>query len=197
MTTGQLADRLKVSRETIRNYASEFADYLSPEAVGVAANAKRRYSDKDALTLATIARLRANGQNYESIRGALDNGQLLEALPPVPSEAEKEARENVALVVRPEYERVLDRVGQLEGELENLRAERDRAIATWQGDVTRLNERIAILEREKGLIEGELTALKAERLPIRTTLQIAAVITIGMLVLVLIAVVLLAGRGGG
>ena len=68
----------------------------------------------------------------------------------MPSPAEKEARENVALIARPEYEWALDRVQQLEGELDALRSERDRAIERWQTDTSELNEKMQQLQLELG-----------------------------------------------
>ena len=54
-----------------------------------------------------------------------------------------------SLVPTAERNRYLDRIQTLESELNELRVERDRAISQWQGDVTRLNKRIAALEREQ------------------------------------------------
>jgi DNA-binding transcriptional MerR regulator len=195
-TTGDLAARLNVSRDTIRNYARDFSEFLTNEATGIEPNARRRYTERDALILATIADLRANGLTVEQVTDALRGGRLVETVPPAPTPAEKEARENAALIVRPEYERVLDRVQQLEGELDTLRAERDRAIERWQDDTTALNVKIQALERELGEARGELTALKAERLPVRLMLQIAAVFIVGLLVFLALAVLYFGSRGG-
>jgi DNA-binding transcriptional MerR regulator len=179
----------------VRNYARDFAEFLSPEAIGIEPNARRRYSERDALILATVADLRANGLTVEQVSEALHGGRLADKLPEAPTPAETQARESIALIARPEYERALDRVQQLEGELDLLRSERDRAIERWQSDTTDLNTRINVLERELGEARGELTALKAERLPVAVMLRIAAVFLVGLLIFLALAVVFLAGRG--
>lgn len=195
-TTGDLAARFNVSRDTIRNYARDFGEFLSQEATGIEPNARRRYSDADALILATVANLRANGLNVEQVTEALRGGRLVDKLPEAPTPAETEARESIALVAMPEHARVLDRVQQLEGELDSLRSERDRAIERWQTDTTELNARINGLERELGEARGKLGALESERLPMRTTLQIAAVLLLGLLVFLALAVVFLSQQTG-
>lgn len=195
-TTGDLAARFNVSRDTIRNYARDFGEFLSKEATGIEPNARRRYSERDALILATVANLRANGLNVEQVKESLRAGRLVDTLPEAPSPAEAEARQSIALIARPEYERALDRIGALESELDGLRAERDRAIDRWQDDTTALNVKIQQLERDLGEARGELNALKAERLPVAVTLRIAAVFIVGLLVFLALAVLYFGSRGG-
>ncbi len=60
----------------------------------------------------------------------------------------------------------------------------------WQADVTRLNERIASLERELGEARGAL----AERRPSDYWVRLVIMLIIGLLIVGLLAVVFLAGR---
>jgi DNA-binding transcriptional MerR regulator len=191
MTTGELARILRVHVNTIRLWADEYSAYLSDTAVGQPLAKRRRLTDRDAIVLATVAQLRNDGLNHAQIVEALDGGRLLDALPAAPTPEEAAARERVGLVPVAELHRALDRVRSLQDEIEAIRSDRDRGVIALE----KANADIARLERERGLIEGELNALKTERLPVRTMLQIAAVFLVGMLILVALAVVFLAGRG--
>ncbi len=195
-TTGELAARLSVSRDTIRNYARDFGEFLSKEATGLEPNARRRYSEHDALVLATAADLRSRGLTVEQVRESLRSGRLVDVLPDVPSPAETEARQNIALIARAEFDRALDRVAQLESELDGLRSERDRAIERWQADTSELNSHIQRLEGELGQARGELMALKAERQPSAYWVRLLVLAIIGMLIVLAVAVVFLSGRAG-
>jgi DNA-binding transcriptional MerR regulator len=194
---------LKVGASTIRYWAGEYGSFLSDGATGRAHGARREFNDDDALVFATISQLRNEGKTPTEIADALHDGHRVDALPSAPTPEEREARESVALVAKPEYERALDRVRGLTEELEKARDERDRAIERWQtdtqsliithqGEVSKLNERIAELERQLGEAKGAL----AERLPMRTTLQIAAALLVGLLIFLALAVIYLSSRGG-
>jgi DNA-binding transcriptional MerR regulator len=192
MRTGQLATLLGVHPNTIRLWCSEYRHYLSEGAAGSPDRTTRELTDHDALVLATVADLRGQGLARTQIVEALDAGRLVAALPAAPTPDETEARARVALVPAAERDRYLDRIQTLEVELNELRAERDRAIQTWQSDTSRLNDRIAALERELGEARGALS----ERLPVAVMLRVAAVFIVGMLILVALAVVYLGSRGG-
>lgn len=192
MRTGQLATLLNVHPNTIRLWCSEYRHHLSAGAVGSPSRQTRDLTDKDCLVLATVADMRGQGITRQQIADALDAGRLVAALPAAPSPDETDARARVALVPAAERDRYLDRLQSLETELNDLRAERDRAITTWQADTSALNVRIADLERQLGEARGAL----AERLPMRTTLQIAAVMIVGLLVFLALAVVFLSSRAG-
>lgn len=188
MRTGQLATRIGVSTSTIRLWCSEYRHYLSTGAVGSPDRQTRDLDDHDCLVLATVADMRGQGLTRAQIVEALDAGKLLTALPEAPTPAENEARQSISLVPMPEYQRLADLVRVKESEIDRVQEQYNQALISLQ----EANDKIAALREEIGMLRGQV----GERLPVRTTLQIAAVITIGMLVLVLIAVVLLAGRGG-
>ncbi len=191
MTSGELARRLNVSRDTVRNYARDFSEFLSNEATGAGMpNAKRRYSWDDARTLATVANLRAKGLNVEQIRAALRDGERLDTVPDAPTPAEQEARSRVQLVPLSEYQRIADVLRVREVELDRLREERDSALERWQGDVTQLNARIADLQHEIGVLQGQLS----ERLPPQRMMQIILLVAAFMVIVVI--VLALSGRVG-
>lgn len=159
MKIGEVAKRLSVSTDIVRYAANSYSEYMSASAGGQIKGAKRQFNERDCQVIATILKLRDQGLAPEQISRALKTIDL-EPCPDLPDPAEQAARESVALVAQPEYERALDRIRLLEQDLENAKAERNRALETWQGDITRLNDRIADLEHQLGNAEGELQVLK-------------------------------------
>lgn len=192
MTTGDLARILKVHVNTIRHWAKIYAPYLSDTAVD-RGGARRELSERDAIVLATVAQLRNEGLNHERVLEALDAGRLVDRLPDAPTAEEAAARERVALVPVAELHRALDRVQTIQAELDTVRADRDRGVIALE----QANTRIAQLEREKALVEGELINIKAERQPAEFWLRVIIPLVIGVVIIALVAVVYLAGRGGG
>lgn len=187
---GDIAKRLDIHPNTVRNWSDEYTRFLSGGAVGKAPGTRRRYNDQDALVLATIASLRNQGLKPAQIVEALENGRLVETLPPLPTAEEEAARASIELVAMPEYTRVLDQLRSAELEKQRIITERDSAYLARD----KANERIAELQHEIGQLQGRLEALESERLPTRSMLQIILVIAIGSLVVVAVVVVLVAGR---
>lgn len=194
MKAGEASKRVNIHPNTVREWATQYARFMSD-----GATARRRdFSERDLQVLATIQRLRDQGKPHFEIVAALDAGQLVDSVPPLTPPEVEEARKEVGLVPQVEVERSLavERIQTLETALSQAIEERNEAIERWQNDTTDLNQRIAVLERELGEARGKLTAIEAERLPVRTMLQIAAVLLVGLLVFLALAVVFLAGRGG-
>lgn len=189
MKTGDLAERLNTHPNTIRAWAREYSDFLSDKANA----ARRSYSEDDALVIATVANLRESGLLHEQIEQSLQNGTRVNSVPELPTPEEQAARESISLVPSSEYQRIIDRVQTLQGELEQARQERDNAIEQWQLGTTELNKRIAELEHNLGIAQGELKRLESERLPVTFWLMILAAV----IVIVAIAVYLLATSGAG
>lgn len=142
LTVSDVAGRLGISAGTVRNYTSQFADHLSPEATPPPGQ-PRRFTDEDLRVMATAKSLLAEGLTYDQVRERLAEGvHLVEEVevPPTP-EPEPERTETalvpvatLQLYVQP-YVRERDRVIM----------ERDEALA-----------RVAELEREVGRLEGQL-----------------------------------------
>lgn len=81
----QAARYAGVSGTTIRGWAREYSDYLSPTANPPAGQA-RQFSEDDLAVFATVATLRAQLVTTEDIRAALDAGQRLEPVRPLEEE---------------------------------------------------------------------------------------------------------------
>lgn len=71
-----MADVLNVSPSTIRNWAIDFADYLSDNALK-GESRHRRFSDDDLAVLYTIAELRRRGESFADIRAMIASGHTL------------------------------------------------------------------------------------------------------------------------
>lgn len=188
LKTGELAKRLDIHENTVRAWADEFREFMSPGAVAP----KRKFTSEDGDILATVAAMRAEYAPFEGIHRALGNGRR-ETLPPLPTPEEESARQSMQLVAMPEYTRVLDLLRSKEIELDRVLNERDAALR----DKDAANAQIADLRQDIGELRGRLESLESERLPVRQTLQIAAVFIIGLLVFLALAVVFLSSRGGG
>jgi DNA-binding transcriptional MerR regulator len=194
---GDLATRLKVHPNTLRNWGDEsvYAPYLSNEAKGRAPGAKRRFTERDALVLATIAFHRDIGLKSDQIAQLLADGKLLEALPTLPADmppAEREARDSIQLVTMPEYIRVMDLLRSKEDELGRVIGERDTAVR----DKDAAQGRISDLQREIGQLQGRLEALEQERQPASYWVRILLIAVIGVLIVGGLAIVFLAARTG-
>lgn len=190
---GEAAKRLKVHANTIRNWADEYSAYMSPEALGQSPGGKRRFTEDDLRILATVAELRGQGIGAEKIREALGNGRRTDVIPPLPTPEEEQARQSIALIPLPEYTRILDLLKSREDELARVISERDAALA----DKDTLNTRIADLQREIGQLQGRLESVEQvldERRPADWWLRLIIPLTIGIVIIALIAVIYLANR---
>lgn len=195
MKIGEVARRLGVTTDIVRYAATSFSHHLSASAGGQAKGTTRQFDDRDCRVLATILKMRDQGLNAEQIDQALHTADL-EPCPELPSAAEQAARESIGLVAQPEYARALDRIGELQQDLETAKIERAQALETWQTDVTRLNDRIATLEHELGKAEGELTAMRESYRPAEIWLRrlLWGVVAAVVVTAALIAVALLLAR---
>lgn len=191
MKIGEVAKRLEVTTDVIRYAANTYSEHVTDSAGGHIKGAKRQFTEHDCQVLATILKLREQGLAPDQISQALKTTDL-EPCPEMPDPAATAARESIALVAQPEYERALDRIVQLQTDLEQAKEEREQALETWQTDVTKLNDRIADLERELGHAQGELDILRADRRPsdywltrlaVAVLLTVAAVVIIGGVIL--------------
>lgn len=156
MKTTEIAKRLGVSTNTIRNWCKEYATFLSADAKVSGSGTVRHFSDRDALILATISDLRNKGLPHEQISKALAENRLVETLPGAATPEEEHVRRNLALVPLAQLQRALDQMQVLQGEIERLTHERDRALAAREADTQKYTERIADLNRELGRARGLL-----------------------------------------
>lgn len=197
MQTSELAKWLGLAAVTIRQWsAGEWAQYLSPTAQG-GEGRSRVFNDRDARIIAHIARLKASGQDRDSIHAALKSMQADEwrNLPPMPtappdfepiqmiptSTAETAIDQQRRGLMR-EITLLEERIEQLTDELSSERESK----AALQAELTVSREQIGELRGKLGNIEKERPAAR-----FWLTVLVAAVI----LAVVATAILLLAGRG--
>lgn len=195
-----MAAWLDVSARTIRLWSGEYAEYLSPQAVGGDGRA-RSFNELDQRILARVAALRTQNTAIEDIHADLkllhaDQWQDLPPMPPsaspddtpiqmVPREtAERVFYEQRAALLR-EIEIRESRIGELTAE---LRQERDNA-AQLQSELTAARESL-------GELRGQLSTLDGTAQRERRALVIGLV-ALAVAVAVLLAVVILLALAGG
>lgn len=142
-STRHMANILNVSRETIRAWSHEFADFLHEDARPE--DGKRRYyNSEDVRVLALVAQLKQRHQPYAEIHVALANGDRAD--PPDGA---------TALTSDTDQKRIFalqTRVAQLEQQLDDAQAEVARAdllkeqLTEAQAEIARLNREIGALE---------------------------------------------------
>ena len=174
MKTSELAKRLGISSSTVRSWASDYAAFLSPKAAGKDSGSPRDYSEADALVLATIANMRDKGFGHEQIIDALEVDDPTRAAPETSASAHSAASNasddpiplldpDEAIVPVSQLHRTLDEFRHLQKDMEKVEAERDRILARWEQDSSRLTERVIGLEGKVGEYRGELRAVRKER----------------------------------
>ena len=153
MRTGDVATRLGVSPETIRNYVRDFGDFLSDQK-----GKHRSYTGDDIDTLATIRQLYDDKLAPDAIREKLSEGYRLK-LDDVPSGI---YRDLVPLAAVDQIKALAETRQALEG----IQAERDKL----QAEVEALKEELrtstkenADLRERVGRAEGRLEELAKRR----------------------------------
>ena len=187
LKAGEVAKRINVHSNTVRNWSSEYAAFLSADAVGAGSGSRRRFTEHDAVILATIADLRAKGYTPTQVTEALQSGRVVDVLPNLPTPEEEEARRDVALVPVAQLERALDEVRRIRDELERVTAERDRALERGETKTAELNATINELQAELGRAQGTL----AERQPTRWWLQVVVGLVLFAALMLAVVVALL------
>src|SRR5262249_31616316 len=134
-TTAQLHQRLGVPKPTIRNWSSEYAQFLS-ERARPGEGKTRLFTYDDLIVLNTVryyARVEG-GNNNDRIRQVLASGQRITELPKCRTREEERVLDQIQLVPAIQLERAIDRVTSLKKETEKVMLEatenarqRDRA----------------------------------------------------------------------
>ena len=78
-TTKDICEKFGVSRETVRQWTTQFTDYLSPTATPEKGR-QRNYTEEDLSVLALVSNQKSTGSTSEEIAAALAAGQR--ATPP-------------------------------------------------------------------------------------------------------------------
>jgi DNA-binding transcriptional MerR regulator len=153
MKTGEVAARIGVARQTVRNWKDEFAEYLSPHLSKSGKGTVLIYNDHDVRVLATIAHCKDQRFTPDEIRHVLDDDDNLVDIPPLPSKEEAAARQRVKLVPLSEVQRAIT---TLETERDRIIAEREAERKEYQQQLAEANQQIQQLSEQVGLLTGEL-----------------------------------------
>lgn len=141
-----------ISSATVRVWANEFKEFLSPRA-NPEANKHRMFTVGDVEVLALVSDMRGEKHGYEAIKVALAQGQRGEAPPLPPSDIvaltlSQEGQEFIAMM-----ENLVNRVEQLERQADSRdREELDKA----REEIRRLDRLIGGLENENKRLREQL-----------------------------------------
>lgn len=141
----QIGKHLGVSDATIRNWAAEFADYLSPGSQTAAPGEVRTFTPDDLTILETVAALRRQNLNYEEIQQRLADGERIEIdAPPID--------------VKPGQETAVT-IAAFQSTLQSYEARIDKQ----QTQITELYERLTEAEKRAVAAETEVRLLREKR----------------------------------
>lgn len=141
-TASYVLELFEVSRETVRQWSAEFADYLSPSA-NPGDRLPRQFTDDDMRVFSLVAKMKEEGKRYSDIHAALRNGQRAET-PDKPA-----AQVELAATTR---------VTTLQQQLTNLLTERAELMATTSNQAGK----IELLERQLSEAQAEIKLLNRE-----------------------------------
>ena len=157
MTSGELAKRLGVSGETIRQWTARYASHLSPRATGAAPGEVRRYSRQDGEALALVASARAEGESWETIEERLSAGER--------GELREEPRGEGEGLEYPPAPLLWGQLQEARGELGAVTNERDRLATALASEQEARREAIERAARAEGYVEA-LKALSGQGPPV-------------------------------
>jgi DNA-binding transcriptional MerR regulator len=148
--TSELARMFNVSQQTIRTWADEFEEFLSPTATP-GHGRQRIFSRDDIEVLTLVAQQRAMGLQTEDIRAALQNGQRIELADTVTSSP-------VPVDFRSRLLALQDKVTDLERQLTDAQAallRKSGEAEALERQLERAQQEIKKLNREIGRLGGE------------------------------------------
>ncbi|MBA3869141.1 MAG: MerR family transcriptional regulator [Anaerolineae bacterium] len=144
-STSQLASHFAVNAQTVKRYAEEFRDYLSPTATPEGGNT-RRFTEDDVKVYDLIVRMKQDGKRFEQIHAALASGERGE-LPDFEIGSLTAAQSSAQL-------RLLKRVAELQTEVERLRGV-DARLEEVREQLAEAKAEIKSLNREIGRLEAK------------------------------------------
>jgi len=142
ITASYVLELFDISRETVRQWSAEFAEYLSPSA-NPGDRLPRQFSDDDMRVFALVASMKEEGKRYSDIHAALKNGQRSE--PPNKPAAQVELTATT-------------RAATLQQQLTTLLTERAELLATNANQAGK----IELLERQLAEAQAEIKILNRE-----------------------------------
>lgn len=148
-----VCDLFKISRETVRVWSVEFAQYLSPMA-NPGEGRQRQFSDSDLSVFALVAEMKGQGKLFEDVHLALQNGQRGSSPASINSLLEVQQPRDTprALSLRREVERL-----QIELKASQEDSQRKAGqIELLTHQLEDAQKQIRELNRELGRLEGRL-----------------------------------------
>jgi DNA-binding transcriptional MerR regulator len=155
MRSKEVADRVGVSDQTIRDWAGRYKEYLSPGA-NPEKGAIREYTLEDVRVFATVKRESDRRLPVGEIKTILDGGKLVEEVPEAPTPDDE-------TVPATEHALALQRINVLQRELERTRAAHERELERL---VTRLDDSEGKREQTEQQLQDlreRIGQLRAER----------------------------------
>lgn len=139
-----------ISKETVRQWAIEFAQYLSPSAAPGQKGKHRQYTEDDLTVFALIAEMKERGVIFDEIHLALTNGQR--GTPPGMQTAISQTTMQMVLLEKrvTELSAEVERLLPFENENIELRAllkRTEEQLASAQEKIDKLNREIGRLEK--------------------------------------------------
>lgn len=148
-----ICDFYKISRETVRTWSAEFAEYLSPTA-NPGKGRQRQFSDSDLAVLSLVAEMKNQGSLFDDIHLALRNGQR-GTIPPA-----------ALALTETEQPKEIPRSLSLRQEVERLRIELQRVLESGQrkdAQIELLTRQLEAAQREIRDLNREIGRLEADR----------------------------------
>lgn len=149
-TTKDLIQTFSISHETAKNWAGEFARYLSPTATPPAGH-RRAFTDEDMTVFALVSEFKTRGLTYADIHAALQTGQRGQ----VPTET---ALDKVPSVVKDMIVTLKSEIDLLHSQLESEKAKTNQAV----GRADLLKEQLESKEQLIRQLYEENARLKAK-----------------------------------
>ena len=149
-TASYVLELFDISRETVRQWSAEFADYLSPGA-NPGDRLPRQFTEDDLRVFALVSNLKDEGKRYADIHAALRNGQRAD--PPDKPAAQVELAATT-------------RATTLQQQVTTLLQERAELLATnasQAGKIELLERQLAEAQAEIKILNREIGRFEAER----------------------------------
>lgn len=141
-STKQVADWLNVNPQTVRQYSTEFADYLS-ESASPPKGHVRRFADSDRELLYAAKQMLDSGMTYDAVRDQLERGvHRLEEYTPPEEEPEERPEQPTAMVSVDQLRLWVQPFQEATEEWREIARERQKEIESLREENRRLREEL-------------------------------------------------------
>jgi DNA-binding transcriptional MerR regulator len=160
--TKDVCEAFDISRQTVRIWTAEFAEYLSPSATPEKGQ-QRNFTDQDMEVFALVHNVKQRGGTYENAHLELKSGQRGE-LPVLDTSISKESETHLA-PLRGEITRLSNLLQGAMAERDELRtvAAQERVLRQRSDEqLAKAQEKIDELNQEIGMLRARLTVTKSD-----------------------------------